>query len=138
MQFYDNAKSICLQQEIGYPSIIMINSLDQQFIEKFLFQDNQIYDNVWLGAKRDPKTKTFHWDDASNPKFTYSNWEEIKNGSNFDCVQMIPNGKEKGKWTDTSCKKNIVVCHLMQDWTFARLQKVFRFKKIISKTNYSD
>ena len=39
---------------------------------------------------------------------------------------MLPDGIQRGKWTDTSCKKkNIVVCPKMQDWTMARLLKEF-------------
>ena len=127
MQTYDNAKSSCLQQESGNPSVIMINSKEeQQFVEELVFDDNKIVENIWLGAKRDAKTKTFHWDDINNSNFTYSNLGEIKNSSDYECIEMIPIGKEKGKWTNTSCKKkNIVVCQKMQDWTLARLQKEF-------------
>ena len=127
MQTYDNAKTTCLQQESGNPSVIMINSLEEQkFIEKFLFDDNKIVDNIWLGAKRDSKTKKFHWDDVSNPSFTYENWGRLNNNNDFECAEMIPYGQEKGKWTDTSCKKkNLIVCQKMQGWTLARFQKEF-------------
>jgi hypothetical protein len=39
---------------------------------------------------------------------------------------MIPDGNDKGKWINTSCKKkNFVVCQKMQGWSLARLQKEF-------------
>ena len=127
MQTYDNAKSVCLQQESDNPSVIMINSLEeQQFIEQLLFDDNKIVDNVWLGAKRDSKTKKFNWDDVSNSSFTYENWGKPNNNNDFECAEMIPYGKEKGKWTNTSCKRNnLIVCQKMQRWTLARFQRQF-------------
>jgi hypothetical protein len=58
LQTYDNAKQICLSQEVGDPSLIQINSLEEQrFIEKLLFDDNKIVEFVWLGAKLDTKTQ---------------------------------------------------------------------------------
>ena len=127
LQNYDNAKSICLSQFIGNPSLIMINSKEeQQFIENLLFDQNKIVEDVWLGAKRNPKTKTFHWDDVSQTNFTFENWGKLNNHVNFDCVEMVPYEQQKGKWTDTACnKKNIVVCQKQQDWTLERLKKQF-------------
>jgi hypothetical protein len=55
---HDNAKQICLSQEVGDPSLIQINSLEEQrLIEKLLFNDNKIVEFVWLGAKLDTKTQ---------------------------------------------------------------------------------
>ena len=48
----------------------MINSKEEQFVEELVFDDNKIVENVWLGAKRDSKTKKFHWDDASHTNMT--------------------------------------------------------------------
>ena len=134
-----------MSQEHGNPSVIMINSLDeQQFIENVLFDQIKIVDNIWLGAKRDPKTKKFYWDDEVHTNFTYSNWAEINNDTALECAEMFSEGHFKGKWTDTSCmKSNIVVCQKMQDWTLARLLKEFldlkkRYEKetIQTKTEY--
>ena len=61
VQAYENAKQICLSQEVGDPSLIQINSLEEQrFIEKILFNDNKIVEFVWLGAGLDTKTHKFH------------------------------------------------------------------------------
>ena len=109
----------------------MINSLDeQQFIEKLLL-DEKIVQEIWLGAKRDSKTKKFHWDDVMHTNFTYENWGQLSNETDFECVEMMPKGIQKGKWIDTSCdKKNLVVCQKMQVLTLVRLQKEFLdFKK---------
>ena len=105
----------------------MINSKEeQQFVENVLFDQIKIVDNIWLGAKRDPKTKKFHWDDVMHTNFTYENWGEINNDTTSECVEMVSEGHLKGKWTETSCiKSNIVVCQKMQDWTLARLLKEF-------------
>lgn len=93
----------------------------------------KFFSSIWLGAKLDPKTNSFHWD-VSNSSFTHENFEEIKNNTDYKCVEMIlhgKNGKNQGKLTDASCnKKNHVVCQKMQDWTFALLlEEIFDLKK---------
>ena len=127
LQTYENAKQICASQEIGNPTLIMINSKDEQdFIENLLFNVNKVVEAVWLGARKDPKTKKFHWDDKTEPIFNFENWAELKNETEYECAEIIPDGKIKGKWINTSCKKkNFVLCQKMQDWTLARLQKEF-------------
>lgn len=75
VQTYESAKAIRLAQEIGYPSLIMISSKEEQdFIEQLLFRNNNIANDVWIGAKREPKTNKFDWDDVSDPRFTFENW----------------------------------------------------------------
>ena len=80
IQTYESAKTICLSQEIGYPSLIMISSKEEQdFIEQLLFRNNNIANDVWIEAEREPKTNKFHWDDVSDPKFTFENWGHLNN-----------------------------------------------------------
>ena len=127
MQTYENAKQICASQEVGNPSLIQINSLEEQlFIEKILFDDNKIIENVWLGARLDTKTHKFHWEGKTEPITNYENWAQLKNNTDYECVEMIPDGNDKGKWINTSCKKrNIVVCQKKQVWSLERLQEEF-------------
>lgn len=77
MQTYDEGKSTCyfIAQEIGQPSLITINSLEeQQFVENLLFNQNKVVDNIWLGARRDYKTGQFEWDMKNRIRLTYTNW----------------------------------------------------------------
>ena len=60
LQTYENAKQICVSQGVGNPSLIQINSLEERFIEKILFDDNKIVESVWLGARLDTRTHKFH------------------------------------------------------------------------------
>ena len=83
--------------------------------------------NVWLGAKRDPKTQKFHWDDASHTNMTYENWSQMNNTSDLECVEMFSEGQFKGKWTETSCKRsNTIVCQKIQDSCLEKFQKDLR------------
>ncbi len=127
MQIYENAKTICLSQGIGNPSLIQINSLEEQrFIEKILFDNNKIVESVWLGARLNTETHKFQWEDKTEPIKNYENWAQLKNNTDYECLEMIPDGIDKGKWINASCKKkNLVVCQKMQDWSLARLQKEF-------------
>ena len=98
LQTYENAKQICASQEIGNPTLIMINSKDEQdFIENLLFNVNKVVEAVWLGARKDPKTKKFHWDDKTEPIFNFENWTELKNETEYECAEIIPDGKPRGK-----------------------------------------
>ena len=91
-----------------------------------MFYNNKIVDSVWLGARLDTKTHKFHWEGKTEPITNYENWAQLKNNTDYECVEMIPDGNEKGKWINAACKKrNIVVCQKMQDWSLTRLQKEF-------------
>ena len=58
VQTYENAKRICVAREENESSLLVIQSEEeQQFIENLLFEDSEIVENVWLGIKRDSKTK---------------------------------------------------------------------------------
>lgn len=127
VQTYENAKRICVAREESESSLLMIQSEEeQQFIENLLFEDNEIVENVWLGIKRDSKTKQFHYESKHNQTvYGYENWGKIKNRTGYDCVEIVPDGDQRGKWMNTSCKKkNIVVCQKMQNWEFARMLDV--------------
>ena len=87
-------------------------------------------ENAWIGAKFDNETKQFYWDDENQSNFTYENWEQLKDGSKHNCVEMIPNGKDKEKWTNTPCeKRNVVVCQKNQEWTLEKLKKEYLYSK---------
>jgi len=142
LQTYDNAKQICVSQESGDPSLIQINSLEeQQFVEKLLFDTNKMFEFVWLGARLDTKSHHYHWDGSTKQISNYQNWAQLKNNTDYECVEMIPDGNDRGKWVNTSCKKkNIAVCQRMQNWGLDRLQKEFLNLKLdhefkISKLN---
>lgn len=127
VQTYENAKRICVARKESESNLLVIQSEEeQQFIENLLFEDSEIVENVWLGIKRDSKTKQFHYEGKNNQTvYGYENWGKIKNRTNYDCVEMAPDGDQKGKWVNTSCKKkNIVVCQKMQNWEFARMLDV--------------
>lgn len=53
----------------------------------------------------------------------YSNWETLKNGSNYDCAEIIPDGQSLGKWIDALCKKNYFVCQRMPNLGVPELKK---------------
>lgn len=119
LQTYEEAKITCIQQETNNPSLITINSLEEQkFLESLFFDQNKIVDNIWLGAKRNNKTNQFEWDLNIKKKLTYSNWNgKLRNESHYNCVEIISDVDAKGKWINTDCnKKNIVVCQKNQKW----------------------
>ena len=111
LQTYEDVKKICSGQGSA-SSMININSVEEQkFMEQLLFDQNKIVDYIWLGAKRDPQTKEFKWNDGKGSKMSYENWLKIDNRSDYDCVDMISDEEFKGKWINTNCnKKNVVVC----------------------------
>ena len=132
LRTYKSAKSICTSQKADHPKLVMIHSKEEQdFIENLLFDEKKVIENVWIGAKFDNETKQFYWDDENQTNFTYENWEQLKDGSKHNCVEIIPNGKDKGKWTNTPCeKRNVVVCQKNQEWTLEKLKKEYlRSKK---------
>ena len=91
-----------------------------------MLDDNKIVESVWLGARLDTKTHKFHWEGKTEPIKNYQNWAILKNNTDYECAEIIPDGNDKGKWINTSCKKkNLVVCQKMQGWSLARLQKEF-------------
>ena len=128
----DDAKSICLSQEIGDPKLIQINSKEeQQFIENLLFSKlkilcKNVYNNVWLGARLNNETNEFHWEGKNEPISGYENFGQLRNSSEYECLEIILYGSDKGKWINTPCrKKNIVVCQKLQRWSLERLHKEF-------------
>ena len=128
---YDDAKWICERNKEKKSTLLMIESEEeQQFIENLVFNQNKIFESIWLAMKRDLKTQEFNYEGKNN--YRYENWAEINNRTNHDCVEMIPSGQFKGKWINTSCKKkNKVVCQKMQNWNFDQLQnEVLRLKKL--------
>ena len=125
LKSYEDAKRTCISQEVGEPTMIMIKSHEEQkFIEYLLFNQSQIVEPVWLGAKRDNKTKNFVWEDGTDDITIYSNWGTLKNGSNDDCVEITPEGQFQGKWVDVPCKKrNIFICQRVPNARISELKK---------------
>lgn len=151
LQPYENAKAICaLSDQEADSSLLMIDSKDEQeFLENYLFNQSKIVENIWLGAKRDNKTKQFYWDDLTKPPLTFHKWTKLKDDPENECVEMLADGNEKKFWINTPCKKhNLVVCQRMQMWTtgritksYIRLKRQYEFKveqlEITNKTVYN-
>lgn len=66
-----------------------------------MFNEKGIVKSIWLGAKRDPETTEFHWNNVNQSNITYSNWRQINNDNELNCVEMISFGPHKNKWTNT-------------------------------------
>ena len=50
--------------------------------------------------------------------FPCENQAQLKNYSRHGCVEIIPDGRDKGKWTNAPCeKRNIIVCRKKQGYT---------------------
>lgn len=111
LQSFDDARKTC--SDHGNSSrLIQINSLEEQeFVVNYLFQENHIVDNVWLGAKF--VNNKFKWEDNSDMDFTYwANGLPINMNSDY-CVSMhsFPEDGMVGKWADVLCSnKNQVSC----------------------------
>lgn len=91
--------------------MVTIRSEEEEVFLFDILKNNQTVNEVWLGGKRNPKTRAFNWIDDSN--MTYTNWAEIKPEDGNECIEMIeiPNGVSKGKWTNSPCeKKNVFIC----------------------------
>jgi hypothetical protein len=68
------------------PTLAEIHSLDEQkVIQQVCFGRHDVYDNVWIGAKRRSDGQ-FYWNEKTAVKFT--NWEE-GSPSGRDCVIMV-------------------------------------------------
>jgi hypothetical protein len=114
---------------------------EEDFVSNFLYKENKIVDNIWLGAKK-LNNNLFKWIDGSDMK--YSNWEE-KNPSNdlkIECVEMkskfsyFASETSEGKWANVPCtKKNLIVCQKMQTWTLSYLRDSFIKLKKESEIN---
>ncbi len=89
---------------------------EQEFIFNYVSQTNFHFDDIWIGAKRDPKNLTnFVFEDKTSVKF--SNFEQNdKNNENCLVLQFSNNENNgiSGNWRTVSClKTNLVLC---QHW----------------------
>jgi len=84
---------------------------EQEFAADFIFRDNKVVDNVWLGARYDLDDGQFKWNNGK--ALFYENWQQgyPKTRTPDSCLILNPDKLYRGKWLDTSCqRKSIVVC----------------------------
>lgn len=134
---YENALKFCKKQDSRGNIIIIKTKEEQQFIEKYLFENNFEFDDecIWIGAKNN--SKRYIWED--NTTMNYTNWSnDLENDETHKCAAIITKKKNKGKWTDFSCnKKNLIFCQKSQQWTFQDLKENFlQSKKEIQDTSF--
>jgi hypothetical protein len=105
---------------------------EQEFLTRFIFQESEIFDNVWLGANRS-ELSDFEWQDRS--KLTYTNWApgSPSNSSENNCLQFTSKlGKranvlepEDGLWKDVHCnRRNLIVCERPPSLTLREVQDI--------------
>jgi hypothetical protein len=105
---------------------------EQEFLTRFIFQESEIFDNVWLGANRS-ELSDFEWQDRS--KLTYTNWApgSPSNSSENNCLQFTSKlGKranvlepEDGLWKDVHCnRRNLIICERPPSLTLRELQDI--------------
>jgi hypothetical protein len=115
------ADVVC-RSEVGadrlVPEVLTIkNQLEQEFVQKFVFESGEVFDNFWIGASRNENGE-FEWDNDDS-SVVYTNWapdhptDDLENG----CIQLTSKvGKDRivvddGLWKDVPCnKRNLVVC----------------------------
>ena len=95
---------------------------EQNFIEKLLFNYNNISLNAWIGLKLNTTLESYEWIDGTERSFI--NWmdgiPDPKMAS--PCVQMSLAKLNLGRWTDEPCShKSLITCQKHQEWNLALL-----------------
>jgi hypothetical protein len=118
------------EAETGAKMLSIHSKVEQDFIENYLFNENKVNDSIWIGLKKDKEK--FEWTDSS--ALDYQNWakESPSNETLDDCVQIIPDGSQMGKWTDGHCtRRNSAVCQKHPDLFLIRISKLLSVVKEI-------
>jgi hypothetical protein len=94
----DQAENLCANERtendenrMSYlPSLAEIHSAEEQeAIQKYIHNNFNVFDNIWLEARRGSDTK-FYWNNKTEMKYT--NWEDGTPSVNtkLACVAMLP------------------------------------------------
>ncbi|CAG2104018.1 unnamed protein product [Medioppia subpectinata] len=100
-----------------------INSQTEQDFLNQMIVKYKIIENVWLDAGI--KNKHIVWADSSSGE--YENWRSGSPVNNSNCVEMVPDQGNVGKWQDVPCaKKNSYVCKRVVMWSGQRTERLIR------------
>jgi hypothetical protein len=126
---FDDSEKAC-ETEKGAKLFTIHSEMEQQFIEKYLFEEKKIVDNIWIGLKREKET--FKWTDSST--FDYHYWAKgsPSNKTFYDCIQINPESPQMGKWIDGHCsRRNLALCQKSPDLSLIKLNKLISIVKQI-------
>ncbi|CAG2111045.1 unnamed protein product [Medioppia subpectinata] len=100
-----------------------INSFEEQeFLDKLIIKYKMV-DNVWLDAGI--KNKHIVWTDSSSGE--YENWIPGRPVDDGNCVEMLADKANVGKWADEPCtKKNAYMCKRLVMWSGQRMERLIR------------
>ncbi len=112
-QDFESARTLCHEQNRNSELMSIRSEKEQEFILNYVSQTNFHFDDIWIGAKRDPKNLTnFVFEDKTSVEF--SNFEQNdKNNENCLVLQFSNNENNgiSGNWRIVSClKRNLVLC----------------------------
>lgn len=127
----DAVKACAFLDSDSNATLAMIKSKEEQdFIEDYLFNQKNVIENVWIGAKRSNADKEFRW--VNGTKFDFENWKEGEPNKrdSKNCVQIIGNEDlmkiksrtQLGRWSNTECERHnfILLCQKTQDIAFTK------------------
>ncbi|CAG2103000.1 unnamed protein product [Medioppia subpectinata] len=108
-------------------SLPIINSqAEQEFLNKLIVKYKMI-ENVWLDATI--KGKHIVWTD--NSRTNYENWLSGRPVNDSNCVEMLSEQVNMGKWEDMSCaKKNAYLCKRFVAWSSQQMERLIRENSI--------
>ena len=124
------AKTFC--DSLNSSLITIQNEKEQMFSAQLLSKHRSLAENVWIGLKY--VNGKFTWSDYI--PVSYQNWDSnaIKDGSN-QCVDMITNDVNIGKWMDDNCnKKYLIACQKKQNSKTVLGEEVKNLTEVIEKT----
>ncbi|CAG2112998.1 unnamed protein product [Medioppia subpectinata] len=104
----DYASVVTFCQTQSDSTLATINSpAEQQFLTQMLFTKYKVVESVWLDASL--ANKHVVWRDRTSGE--YENWIPGRPIADTNCVEMVPDIANLGKWLDQPCtKKNAFVC----------------------------
>jgi len=125
------AAGICsgLAEPYYDPSLLRLDSPEiQEFVTDYLYSQNGIVDDVWIGARFNQEKNQFTWLNGS--ELGYSNWAPgypRDDEDNDRCVVIRPPGSiadldADAKWVDISCSSHkIVACQREPVWSMEKV-----------------
>jgi hypothetical protein len=134
---FNEAKKVCeaLEESIeSKATLAVIESKEEQnFINRYLYENLGTVERVWIGMKKDLKTE-FSKDNGTYLKYT--NWANGRSSpyeekscvclkSPYSSIDDKPEDNLIGLWEDVSCdNNNLVLCQRMQTWTLSQVQRI--------------
>ena len=124
------AKANCSELDSTSTLIRIANQDEQDFLNRYLKDFNNISDNVWIGLEW--INNGFKWIDDT--KLNYQNWGKNANNNGINkCVLMSLSQSERGKWTDDPCdRKYLIACQKQQVNNKYLNDQVKHLKKIVN------